>query len=146
MRAGAGPHHWLAREAGAATPEELFALGLSPQTPVARLQWREAAAAPAAGWVALESRCLALHLLPRPQQFDQPLEEWLAQQGLSPARELQRLHACNATPEQARLLGQPPGVALLRITRHSYGPQGQALVLSHSYRLASQSGLVMELR
>ncbi|MCU7372403.1 GntR family transcriptional regulator [Paucibacter sp. O1-1] len=149
--AGTGlPRHWLVREADAATPEELFALGLSPQTPVARLQWREAAAATGAaadpGWAGLESRCLALHLLPRPQQFDGRLEDWLAEQGLSPTRELQRLRACNATPEQARLLGLAPGVALLHITRQSYGPRGQALVLSHSYRLADQAGLVMELR
>ncbi|WP_349741777.1 GntR family transcriptional regulator [Roseateles cavernae] len=144
------PRHWLVREAGAATPEELFALGLSPQTPVARLQWRETAAATGGaadpGWAGLESRCLALHLLPRPQQFDGRLEDWLAEQGLSPTRELQRLRACNATPEQARLLGLAPGVALLHITRQSYGPRGQALVLSHSYRLADQAGLVMELR
>ncbi|QPF75751.1 GntR family transcriptional regulator [Roseateles sp. DAIF2] len=137
---------WLARQADVATPEELFALGLSPRTQVARLQWREAATPGAPGpWAALETRCLALQLLPRPQQFEQPFEDWLAEQDLTPVRELQRLRACNATPELAQLLGQPPGVALLHVTRQSYGRQGQALVLSQSYRLASQAGLVLEL-
>lgn len=135
--------HWLAREVAPASPEELFALGLSPQARVARLQWREHSAAE--GWLALESRCLALAHLPRPQDFEGCFEAWLQGRGLSPSRELQRLRACNATPEQARLLGLPPGEALLLVRRQSYGPQGQALVLSQSLRLANRDGLVLEL-
>lgn len=142
-KALAPQRQWLAREIAPASPEELFALGLSPRARVARLQWREHSAAE--GWLALESRCLALDHLPRPQDFEGCFEAWLLARGLGPARELQRLSACNATPEQARLLGLPPGEALLRVLRQSYGPQGQALVLSQSLRLANQDGLVMEL-
>jgi GntR family transcriptional regulator len=138
-----GPRRWLRAEVGPATAEELFSLGLSPGSRVTRLQWMNADAAGA--WVELEQHCLAA-ALPTPLRFDGSLEAWLADQGLRLARSLQCLGACNASPAQAELLGVDPGAALLQVRRQAYAAQGQALLLSQSYRLGAAAGLVLELR
>lgn len=134
---------WLRREAAPAGAEELLTLGLSPGAHVARLELLRRADGPAANRL-LESHCLSLALLPYPQALSQDIEAHLAVQGLSPVRRLQRLRACNARPEQARVLGLQPGDALLASRSLSYGERGQVLLISDCLQ-AGAAGLVLAL-
>lgn len=143
IAAAAAAPHWLRREAVAAGADELLALGLSPGAQVARLELLRRAGESAA--LLLQSHCLSLALLPRPQALSQDIEAHLAGRGLSPVRRLQRLRACNATPEQARVLGLKPGDALLASHSLSYGEQGQVLLISECLQAGAGPGLVLAL-
>lgn len=137
------PERWLQRETGLADADELLSLGLSPGSAVTRLQWLRG---DADGALLLESHCLSRTLLPYPEAMQSlDLDTHLAALDQAPVRRLQRLRACNATPEQARLLGLKPGDALLGTRTLSYGRHGQVLLLGERLQAGATPGLMLEL-
>lgn len=134
---------WLKRETGVATPEELLSLGLSPNTAVARLKRLRTADSMV---MAIETSTLPLQYLPNPEMVTDSLYGFLEARGFLPARALQHIRAINASPEQARLAGIRPGVAMLHITRVGYLENGSAMELTHSYCRSDYYEFVAESR
>ena len=121
---------WLQRETGIAVPEELMALGLSPNTVVARLKRLRTADDVV---MAIETSAIPAQYLPNPSAVTDSLYGYLENCGTVPVRALQHIRAINATAEQARLAGIKQGVAMLHITRVGYLENGVAIELTHSY-------------
>ncbi|MBI3230671.1 MAG: GntR family transcriptional regulator [Burkholderiales bacterium] len=121
---------WLQRETGIATPEELMALGLSPNTVVARLKRLRTADDVV---MAIETSAIPAQYLPNPGTVTDSLYGYLENCGTVPVRALQHIRAINASAEQARLAGIKQGVAMLHITRVGYLENGIAIELTHSY-------------
>lgn len=134
---------WLKRETGIATPEELLSLGLSPNTSVARLKRLRTADSMV---MAIETSTIPAHYLPAPDTITDSLYGYLESCGAMPTRALQHIRAVNASPEQARLAGIKPGVAMLHITRVGYLENGTAIELTHSYCRSDYYEFVAESR
>jgi GntR family transcriptional regulator len=134
---------WIKRETGVATPEELLALGLSPNTFVARLKRLRTADAMV---MAIETSTLPLQYVPNPELVTDSLYGFLETRGFLPARALQHIRAINASPEQARLAGIRPGMAMLHITRVGYLENGSAMELTHSWCRSDYYEFVAESR
>ena len=134
---------WLSREAGVASPDEMLALGLSPNSPVSRLKRLRTANDVV---IAIESSTIPARYLPDPTAVIDSLYACLGAQHSAPVRALQHLRAVNATPEQARLAGFEPGAAMLHITRVGYLADGAAVELTHSHCHSDHYDFVAELR
>lgn len=134
---------WLSRETGVAAADEILALGLSPNTPVARLKRLRTADNVV---MAIESSTIPAQYLPSPKAVTDSLYGYLEAHGLMPVRALQHIRAVNATAEQARLANIKQGAAMLYITRVSYLENGSAIELSHSYCRSDYYDFVAELR
>lgn len=133
---------WLSRETGSAAPEEILALGLSPQAVVSRLKRLRTADNVV---MAIESSTVPALYLPNPKLVSDSLYGYLEAHQLAPTRALQHVRAVNATPEQARLAGVKPGAALLFMTRVGYLAGGAAIELTHSYCRSDYYDFVTEL-
>lgn len=142
--AAAGAQQWLRCERAAADAQEMLSLGLAPESEVMRICSLLLGAERRP--LLLQSSSLPLCHLPRPLAWQEDLEAYLAAQGWTQTRMLQRVRAVNASPEQARLLGVPVGSALLHLQQVRYARDGQALELSHSYRAGGDTGYSVELR
>jgi DNA-binding GntR family transcriptional regulator len=110
-------HEWLSRETGIAASEEILALGLSPNAPVARLKRLRTADNVV---MAIESTTIPAQYLPNPRTITDSLYGYLEAHNLVPVRALQHIRAVNATVEQARLANIKQGAAMLYITRVGY--------------------------
>jgi GntR family transcriptional regulator len=135
--------HWLERETGVAAPLELLSLGLSPNTPVARIKRLRTADEVV---MAIETSTIPAIYMPDPHQVTDSLYGYLEAHGAVPVRALQHIRAVNASAEQARLAGIAPGVAMLHITRVSYLGSGAAVELTHSYCRSDYYEFVAESR
>jgi GntR family transcriptional regulator len=134
---------WIRRTLGAALPDELVALGLSPGARVARLERvRLADETP----MAYEASALPAGVVPEPEAVKDSLYAFLAERGALPVRALQHIRAANATARQADLLAVPPGHALLFITRVGYVEDGQCVELTHTWCRSDYYDFVAELR
>jgi GntR family transcriptional regulator len=134
---------WLSRETGVAAPDEILALGLSPNTPVARLKRLRTADNVV---MAIESTTIPAQYLPNPKTVTDSLYGYLEAHNLVPVRALQHIRAVNATAEQARLANIKQGAAMLYITRVGYLENGAAVELTHSYCRSDYYDFVAELR
>jgi GntR family transcriptional regulator len=134
---------WLRRIVGAALPDELVALGLSPGARVARLERvRLADRTP----MAHEASTLPTAVVPNPNAVKDSLYAFLAERDAVPARALQHIRATNATQRQAELLDVPAGHALLFITRVGYLQDGRCVELTHTWCRSDYYDFVAELR
>ncbi|MBI3283914.1 MAG: GntR family transcriptional regulator [Burkholderiales bacterium] len=133
---------WLSRETGIAAPEEILALGLSPNSVVSRLKRLRTADNVV---MAIESSTIPALYLPNPKQVGSSLYGYLEAHDAAPTRALQHIRAVNATTEQARLAGIKPGAAMLFITRVGYLAGGAAIELTHSYCRSDYYDFVAEL-
>lgn len=134
---------WLSRETGIAAPEEILSLGLSPNTPVARLKRLRTADSVV---MAIESSTIPARYLPDPKSVTDSLYGYLEAHNALPWRALQHIRAVNATPEQARLANLKTGAAMLFITRIGYLENGTPIELTHSYCRSDYYDFIAELR
>lgn len=134
---------WLERDIGMAVPLELLSLGLSPNVPVARLKRLRTADDVV---MAIETTTIPASYMPDPNGVTDSLYGYLEARGAVPVRALQHIRAVNASAEQARLAGLPPGAAMLHITRVSYLESGAAVELTHSYCRSDYYEFVAESR
>ena len=134
---------WVRRSVGAASPEELAVLGLSPGARVARLERiRLADATP----MAFEASALPTSVLPKPEAVKDSLYALLAERKQMPVRALQHIRAANATARQAELLALPAGQALLFVTRVAYAADGRCIEITHTWCRSDYYDFVVELR
>jgi GntR family transcriptional regulator len=134
---------WVRRVVGAALPDEMVALGLSPGARVARLERvRMADDTP----MAYEASALPTSVLPNPEAVKDSLYTFLAERGMVPVRALQHIRAANATARHAELLSIPPGQALLFITRVGYLEDGRSAEFTHTWCRSDYYDFVAELR
>src|SRR3954470_10420251 len=121
---------WLKRSEGSVSPEEAFALRLSPGSPVYRFnRIRFADEAP----MALEYATISAFALPGLESVQSSLYEALEEAGNRPVRALQRLRALLLNGEQARLLHARTGDAGLLVERIGYLRNGDAIEFSQSF-------------
>lgn len=130
QRGFATASRWLDREIGQAVPLEQLALGLSPNSPVARLKRLRIADEVV---MAIETTTIPASYMPDPYSVTDSLYRYLEANGTVPMRALQHIRAINASPEQAKLAGVATGAAMLHITRVSYLDNGTAVELTHSW-------------
>lgn len=143
LRGFAAGSRWLERSSGVAQPSELLALGLSPNTPVARLKRLRTADNVV---MAIEYSVIPSIHMPDPRAVDDSLYGYLEARGSVPVRALQHIKAINASEEQARLAGLEPGAAMLHITRVSYLESGAPVELTHSFCRSDYYEFVAESR
>ena len=134
---------WLSRETGIANPEEILALGLSPNTVVARLRRLRSADNVI---MAIENSTIPALYLPNPKLLGDTLYGYLEAHNALPMRALQHIRAVNATAEQAALANIKPGTAMMHITRVGYLENGMPIELTHSYCRSDYYDFVAELR
>jgi GntR family transcriptional regulator len=134
---------WIRRSLGAASPQEMVVLGLSPGTRVARLErLRLADETP----VAYEATTVPASILPNPDVLKGSLYDYFAEQGTMPVRALQHIRAANASARHAKLLSIPAGQALLCVTRVSYLDDGRAVETTDAWCRSDYYDFVFELR
>jgi GntR family transcriptional regulator len=134
---------WLKRAIVVAAADEQLALGLSPNTRVARLERLRLADDVV---MAYEVSVIPANVLPRPETVGSSLYEHLAKTGHMPVRALQHIRAMNASATLAEQLGVPEGQAVLFITRVGYLESGVAVELTHSYCRSDHYDFVAEMR
>jgi GntR family transcriptional regulator len=133
---------WLRRSMSSASSDEQQALGLPSGARVARLERLRLAGAAV---MAYEVTAIPSSVLARPDAVQDSLYEYLARSGREPVRALQRIRACNASPELAARLDVPPGRAVLFITRTGFDAAGVAVELTHSWCRSDHYDLVAEM-
>jgi GntR family transcriptional regulator len=134
---------WIRRFVGAATTDEMVALGLSPGSRVARLERvRLADETP----MAYETSALPTTIVADPEAVKDSLYVYLAGRDSAPVRALQHIRAANANARHAELLGIPLGQALLFITRVGYRDDGRAVEITHTWCRSDYYDFVAELR
>lgn len=134
---------WVGRSIGTATQEEMFRLGLSPDSQVARLKRLRTADGVV---MAVESSSLPVDILPDPALVTDSLYRYLDERGTPVIRALQHIKAVNASPTIAELAGIRPGDAILLITRIGYLENNVAVELTYSYCRSDYYDFVAELR
>jgi GntR family transcriptional regulator len=133
---------WISRSAGAVTPEEAMALGLSPGAPVFRFgRIRFADDVP----MAVEQTTIAGGCLPSLDAVQDSLYDALARLGNRPVRALQRLRAVPFIGEHARMLGVDSGHAGLLIERRGFLRDGRAVEFTQSFYRGDAYDFVAEL-
>lgn len=133
---------WLGRSRGAVTPEEALTMGLSPGTPVFRLQrLRFADGTP----MALEHCTVPVFCLPSADAVTSSLYAALEHAGYRPTRALQRLRAVLFNREQADLLGAREYDAGLLVERRGFLSDGRAVEFSSSLYRGDTYDFIAEL-
>ena len=134
---------WLQRATGIASAEEILALGLSPNTIVARLKRLRTADDVV---MAIETTTIPTQYLPNPKDVTESLYGYLEAHDTVPMRALQHIRAVNASAEQARLANIKQGAAMLYITRIGYLDNGSAIELTNSWCRSDYYDFIAELR
>jgi GntR family transcriptional regulator len=135
--------HWLRREVVLADADEQLALGLSPNTRVARLERLRLADEVV---MAYEVSVIPATVLPRPEGVAHSLYAHLDKTGHMPVRALQHIRAMNAPAALAARLGIPEHQAVLFITRVGYLASDVPVELTHSYCRSDHYDFVAEMR
>lgn len=134
---------WLDRGLYAPSPDEMMALGLSANEPVARVsRIRMADGTP----LAIERASLSAVMLPDPAGIGESLYAALEKSGQRPVRAVQRISAANLGAADATLLDVPAGSASLNIERISYLASGKVVEFTRSVYRADAYDFVVELR
>ena len=134
---------WLDRGLYQPSPDEMMALGLSANEPVARVsRIRLANGTP----LAIERASLSASLLPDPEGIGASLYAALEKSGQRPVRAVQRISAANLGEADALLLNVPAGSASLNIERISYLASGKVIEFTRSVYRADAYDFVVELR
>ena len=124
-------------------PDEMVALGLSPEDKLARIKrLRSADDSP----LAIETSCLPADVLPDPTLVTTSLYAVLRQTGTAPVRAIQRIRATNLGPEDAALLQVPADAAMLLIDRTAYLPSGRPIEFTRGIYRSDVYDFVTELR
>ena len=143
MSRGRMPHsEWLARSAGAVTPEEALSLGLSPGTQVYRFQRLRYADGQT---MALEFATVPAYCLPSLEAVETSLYAALEKSGNRPVRALQRLRAVAFTQDQADILEVRVGDPGLFIERRGFLADGRAAEFTQSWYRGDAYDVVAEL-
>ncbi len=132
----------LAQGIGSPRPEEILALGLSPQQKVARVKrLRSADDTP----MAIETSSVPADVLTRPDQVNVSLYNVLRQTGYAPIRAIQTIKATNLGLSDTRLLKLPLGTAVLSIERTGYLASGRPIELTQGIYRSDVYEFVAEL-
>jgi GntR family transcriptional regulator len=134
---------WIKRTITAPSSDEQMSLGISASAKVARLERLRLADDVV---MAFEVSVLPQRVVPRPNEVENSLYEFLRGVGELPVRALQHIRAMNATAELAETIGIPKGDALLYITRVGYNAEGQTVELTISYCRHDYYDFVAEMR
>lgn len=135
-------NRWIHRSAGAVTPEEALALGLSPGSRVYRFQRIRYADGVA---MAIEYATICGWALPELNAVENSLYVALEAAGNRPVRALQRVRAVGFSPEQAELLAVAAGDPGLFIERRAFVADGRALEVTYTYYRGDAYDLIAEL-
>jgi GntR family transcriptional regulator len=123
-------------------PEEMLALGLSPQQKIARIKrLRSADNTP----MAIETSSVPADVLSRPDKVDVSLYHVLRQTGFAPVRAIQTIKATNLSLSDTRLLELPVGTAVLSIDRTGYLESGRPIELTQGIYRSDVYEFVAEL-
>ncbi|MEQ8778279.1 MAG: GntR family transcriptional regulator [Roseibium album] len=134
---------WLQRGLFPASPEEIFALGLSSGERVARVErLRKADGIP----MAIERASLSEKILPNPEKVSSSLYAVLRSTGMQPVRAIQRISARCLEAVDAEILKIPIGSAGLKIERVSYQTTGQVVEFTRSVYRGDAYDFVAELQ
>ena len=120
---------WLERGHFFPSPDEIFALGLSQNSRVARLERVRCADDQP---MAVERAALPITILPEPDTVGDSLYAALSELGHAPARAVQKISAVNLGKSDAKLLNVPQGSAGLKIERVFYLANGTASEFTRS--------------
>ncbi|MEA5501817.1 GntR family transcriptional regulator [Halotia wernerae UHCC 0503] len=133
----------LKHATGLPTPEEALALALGMGAKIVRLsRVRTADGEP----LAVERACVPVQFLEGFAPAEGSLYSALEKRGFRPVRGLQRLQASLASPEEASLLGVPPGAAVLRIERRAFLGDGTPVEFTRSAYRGDRYDFVAEAR
>lgn len=133
---------WIERLETIASPEEVMALGLSPNSRVYRLRRiRYADNEP----MALEYSVIPAFCLPVVDVVRDSLYDALASEGCRPVRALQRLRAIGVDADSAALLQIRAGDAVLLIERRGFLADGRAAELTQSLYRGDRYDFIAEL-
>lgn len=136
-------NQWLRRGLYPASPEEIFALGLSSGERVARVErLRKADGIP----MAIERASLPEKILPNPEAVSTSLYEVLRSTGKQPVRAIQRISARCLEEVDADILKIAAGSAGLKIERVSYHASGQVIEFTRSVYRGDAYDFVAELQ
>lgn len=139
----AASSEWLQRGLFPASPEEIFALGLSSGERVARVErLRKADGIP----MAIERASLSEKILPNPEKVSSSLYAVLRSTGMQPVRAIQRISARCLEAVDAEILKIPIGSAGLKIERVSYHGTGQVVEFTRSVYRGDAYDFVAELQ
>lgn len=139
----AASSEWLQRGLFPASPEEIFALGLSSGERVARVErLRKADGIP----MAIERASLSEKILPNPEKVSSSLYAVLRSTGMQPVRAIQRISARCLEAVDAEILKIPIGSAGLKIERVSYQTTGQVVEFTRSVYRGDAYDFVAELQ
>lgn len=139
----AASSEWLQRGLFPASPEEIFALGLSSGERVARVErLRKADGIP----MAIERASLSEKILPNPEKVSSSLYAVLRSTGMQPVRAIQRISARCLEAVDAKILKIPIGSAGLKIERVSYQGTGQVVEFTRSVYRGDAYDFVAELQ
>ncbi|MBA3446023.1 MAG: GntR family transcriptional regulator [Pseudaminobacter sp.] len=134
---------WLERGLFQPSPDEMMALGLSADEPVARVsRLRIANETP----LAIERAALSARVLPDPAAVGASLYAALEAGGNRPVRAVQRISAANLGEADAGLLDVPAGSASLNIERISYLASGKVIEFTRSVYRGDAYDFVVEMR
>jgi GntR family transcriptional regulator len=127
---------------GVVSPDEAFHMGLSPLTPVLRLdRIRYADGEP----MSIEYVVVPVQAVPESYDGKTSLYAAMGETGANPVRMLQRMRAELATKAQGVQLGCTAGTALLAIQRLSFAGDGRAVEYTHSLYRGDRYYTVAEL-
>ncbi|WP_294395425.1 GntR family transcriptional regulator [uncultured Sphingomonas sp.] len=133
---------WLQRSQGPVSPDEALALGLSPGSPVYRLnRIRFSDDLP----MAVEHATIPGFALDGAESVRDSLYAALEQRGYRPVRALQRLRVISFTAEESSLLDVRPGAAGLLIERRGFLDDGRVIEATRSYYRGDTYDFVAEL-
>ena len=125
------------------SPDEMMALGLSPNQRVSRIdRLRSADDIP----MAIERSSLPSDILPDPAQVEDSLYTVLRQIGSAPVKAIQRVSAINVYGEEADWLGLAEGTAILKIDRTAFLPGGRPIEFTRGLYRPDNYDFVVELR
>ncbi len=127
---------------GVVSPDEAFHMGLSPLTPVLRIdRIRYADDEP----MSIEYVVVPVAAVPENYDGKTSLYAAMSKMGANPVRMLQRMRAEPATKAQSNQLGCAAGAALLAIQRLSYAADGRTVEYTHSLYRGDRYYTVAEL-
>jgi GntR family transcriptional regulator len=126
-----------------ATPDDIAALGLSPEAQVIRLvRLRSAGGTP----IGIEATTLPADVLKKPEKVGASLYAALEKGGFRPARAIQRVAAAGLSKKDAKQLGVKKGDPALAVRRVGYLAGGRAVEVTEALYLADRYDMIAELR
>lgn len=133
---------WLERGVFMPSPDEVLALGLSPDASVSRIaRLRSADNKP----MVIERASLPTNILPNPLVVETSLYEVLSACSFRPIRAMQKISAINLSAQDAQTLEVKKGEAGLRMEQTSYLSDGRVVEFTQSIYRGDTYNFVAEL-